>query len=162
MSLNKRPLTPVDHIEPSSAYKRECSHCPNGDFDMARTIMKPHVFERGREEVKKHIPSLRVCSLYKIGEPLLNTHFMTIISRVKDLSFPLVKAVSNGMLIKPEMCDNNITSGVNEFELSMDGQSPEENDRIWINSQHERLNAILYKLVEANGNWRPNKTAFFN
>ena len=150
MSINKRPLPPVVRIEPSSACNLKCSHCPTGVFQMARTIMKPDVFERCLEEIKKHIPPLRVCSLYQGGEPFLNKHFMTMIPRVKALGFPLVKTVSNGMLIKPEMCDDIITSGLDEIELSMDGHSPEENDRVRINSQFERLNMILHKLVEAN------------
>ena len=112
--------------------------------------MKPEVFERCLEEVKKHIPPLRVCSLYQGGEPFLNKHFMAMIPRVKALGFPLVKTVSNGMLIKPEMCDDIVTSGLDELEISMDGHSPEENDRVRINSRFEHLNVIVHKLVEAN------------
>tara|TARA_B100000676_G_C17924163_1_gene757175 strand:+ start:154 stop:1137 length:984 start_codon:yes stop_codon:yes gene_type:complete len=150
MTSKKRPLPPVVRIEPASACNLKCSHCPTGVFEMARTIMKPEVFERCLEEVKKHMPPLRVCSLYQGGEPFLNKHFMSMIPRVKALGFPLVKTVSNGMLIKPEMCDDIITSGLDELEISMDGHSPEENDRVRINSRFEHLNMILHKLVEAN------------
>ena len=150
MNTPKRPLPPVVRIEPASACNLKCSHCPTGVFEMARTIMKPDVFDRCLEEVAQHIPPIRVCSLYQGGEPFLNKHFMSMIPRVKALGIPLVKTVSNGMLIKPEMCDDIVTSGLDEMEISIDGHSPEENDLVRINSRFEYLNMILHKLVEAN------------
>ena len=119
---------------------------------MARTIMKPEVFERCLEEVAKHVPPIRVCSLYQGGEPFLNKHFMSMIPRVKALGIPLVKTISNAMLIRPEMCDDIVRSGLDEIEISIDGYSPEENDRVRRNSRFEHINEIIHKLVEANGN----------
>lgn len=117
---------------------------------MARTIMKPKVFERCLEQVAKHVPPIRVCSLYQGGEPFLNKHFMSMIPRVKALGIPLVKTISNAMLIRPDMCDDVVTSGLDEIEISIDGHSPEENDRVRINSRFNHLNEIVHKLVEAN------------
>ncbi len=150
MNKLKTPLPPVVRIEPASACNLKCSHCPTGVFDMARTIMKPEVFERCIEEVAKHVPPIRVCSLYQGGEPFLNKHFMSMIPRVKALGIPLVKTISNAMLIRSEMCDDIITSGLDEIEISIDGHSPEENDRVRINARFEHLNMIVHKLVEAN------------
>ena len=74
-----------------------------------------------------------------------------MIPRVQALGFPLVKSFSNCILIKSEMCDDIVTSGLDELEISVGGHSTEENDSVRINSRLEHLNMVLHKLVEAKG-----------
>lgn len=149
------PLPVVVRIEPASACNLKCTHCPTGVFTMPRTIMKPPVFERCLEELAKHVPPIRVVSLYQGGEPFLNKHFMGMPRRVKDIGVPLVKTISNGMLIKHDMIDDIVTSGLDLIEISLDGRTPEESDQVRVKSDYEYIVEIVRKLVEAKQRLNP-------
>lgn len=144
------PFPPVIRIEPASACNLKCSHCPTGVLEMTRTIMKPPLFDRVIEEIAPHVPPIRVAVLYHGGEPFLNKHFLPMVRRVKDLGIPHVKTVSNAMLIKPEMCEAIVRSGLDAIEFSLDGESPDENDAVRINCDFERVAMIVRRMVQDN------------
>ena len=124
------PLPPVVRIEPASACNLKCTHCPTGVVKQTRGIMKPHTFERVLSELKPHVPPVRVAVLYHGGEPFLNKNFLEMVRRVKALGIPLVKTISNGMLVQPEMCSEIVNSGLDAIEISLDAESPRENDMV--------------------------------
>lgn len=144
------PLPPVVRIEPASACNLKCVHCPTGVFDMERRVMPMDLFERVLSEVARHVPPIRVAVLYHGGEPFLNKNFLKMVAAVKGLGIPLVKTVSNGMLIKPEMAEAIVTSGLDAIEISMDGTSPEENDAIRRRSSFATIREVVRALVNAN------------
>jgi radical SAM protein with 4Fe4S-binding SPASM domain len=140
----------VIRIEPASACNLKCSHCPTGVLPMARTIMTPPLFERALEQVAMHVPPIRVAVLYHGGEPFLNKHFLSMVPRVKALGIAHVKAVSNAMLIKPDMCDSIVASGLDAIEFSLDGESPQENDRIRVKCKFDHVSSIIRLMAAAN------------
>lgn len=149
------PLPPVVRIEPASACNLRCSHCPTGVFSMPRTIMKEPVFERCLSELAKHVPPIRVVSLYQGGEPFLNKHFLKMPRRVKEIGIPLVKTISNGMLIRPEQIDDVVTSGLDLIEISLDGQSPAESDHVRVRADFDRIVGVIRALVDAKKRLNP-------
>ena len=116
---------------------------------MARTVMKPEVFERAIQELEAHPATFRVVSLYQGGEPFLNRNFLDMAARVKATGVPRVKTVTNGMLIRPAMCDDIVRSGLDLIELSIDGDSPEKSDQVRVRSKFAHIVLIVHKLVEA-------------
>ena len=149
------PLPAVVRIEPASACNLRCSHCPTGVFSMPRTIMKPDLFERCVTELAKHVPPIRVVSLYQGGEPFLNKRFLEMPRKVKETGVKLVKTISNGMLIRPEWIDEVVTSGLDLIEISLDGQSPDESNVVRVRSDYERIVEVVHKLVEAKKRLNP-------
>jgi radical SAM protein with 4Fe4S-binding SPASM domain len=116
---------------------------------MARTVMSPEVFERTLQQLEAQPATFKVVSLYQGGEPFLNRNFLTMASRVKATGVPLVKTVSNGMLIRPEMCDDIVRCGLDLIEISLDGDSPEQSNQVRVRSRFEHIAMIVHKLVEA-------------
>lgn len=149
------PLPPVVRIEPASACNLRCTHCPTGVFSMQRTIMKPDVFERCLAELAKHVPPVRVVSLYQGGEPFLNKRFLEMPAQVKAIGVPLVKTISNGMLIKPERIDEIVTCGLDQIEISLDGASAEQSDFVRVRARFDYIADIVRKLVEARNRLNP-------
>jgi radical SAM protein with 4Fe4S-binding SPASM domain len=148
-------LPPVVRIEPASACNLRCSHCPTGVFAMTRTIMKEPVFERCLSELAKHVPPIRVVSLYQGGEPFLNKQFLKMPRRVKEIGVPLVKTISNGMLIRPEQIDDVVTSGLDLIEISLDGDSPAESDQVRVRADFDRIVSVIRALAEAKRRLNP-------
>lgn len=146
----RRELPPVVRIEPASVCNLRCTHCPTGVVKMARTIMSRDLFDRVLSEISRHIPPIRVAVLYHGGEPFLNKHFLDMARRVKDLGIERVKTVSNGMLIRAEMCDHVVRCGLTEIEISLDGESASENNRIRKRSNFERVARTVHRLVDSN------------
>jgi radical SAM protein with 4Fe4S-binding SPASM domain len=139
---------PVIRIEPASACNLRCTHCPTGVVEMPRTVMKKKIFSRIISELKRHIPPVRVVVLYHGGEPFLNKYFLSMIKEVKELGIPLVKTVSNGMLIKPADIDDITNSGLDQLEISLDGESFDENNSIRRRSDGKYVIDIIKKIIE--------------
>ncbi len=124
------PIPPVVRIEPASACNLRCLHCPTGVVDMTRSVMNPATFDRVLEQLAPHVPPVRVMMMYRGGEPFMNKRFLDMVNSVKVQGVPLVKTVSNGMVIKEELWEPIVTSGLDAIDISFDGTSPEENDAI--------------------------------
>jgi radical SAM protein with 4Fe4S-binding SPASM domain len=144
------PFPEVVRIEPASACNLRCTHCPTGVFDMARTIMKPDVFERVLEQLAEHMPGLRVAVLYHGGEPFLNKRFLNMAGKVKALGIPLVKTVSNGMLVRESDFEAIVRSGLDSIEFSIDADSPEANDAVRRRAKFTHVRDTIIGLVETN------------
>jgi radical SAM protein with 4Fe4S-binding SPASM domain len=144
------PFPEVVRIEPASACNLRCTHCPTGVFDMARTIMKPDVFERVLEQLAAHMPGLRVAVLYHGGEPFLNKRFLEMAGKVKALGIPHVKTVSNGMLVRESDFEAIVRSGLDSIEFSIDADSPEANDAVRRRAKFTHVRDTIIGLVETN------------
>lgn len=125
-----RSFPRVVRIEPAGACNLRCSHCPTGTVNMKRGIMKPETFSIVLHNIQVNVDSIKVVVLYHGGEPLLHKSFPEMVRQIKALGVPLVKTVSNGMLLTEATMADIISSGLDEIEFSLDGESPEENDFI--------------------------------
>ena len=139
---------PVVRIEPASACNLKCSHCPTGVVRMVREVMPEEVFERVLEGLQRNLDKIRVVVMYHGGEPLLNKRFPKMVRRVKDLGIPFVKTVSNGMMLTEKIGEQLLSSGLDAIEFSMDGQSPEENDRVRRNAEYEQVRDNVLRFLD--------------
>jgi radical SAM protein with 4Fe4S-binding SPASM domain len=97
---------------------------------MERGVMREETFSLVLKSMALNASSIKVVVLYHGGEPLLHKGFADMVRRVKALSVPFVKTVSNGMLMTQATLVGLIESGLDVIEFSLDGESPEENDLI--------------------------------
>jgi radical SAM protein with 4Fe4S-binding SPASM domain len=111
--------------------------------------MKPDVFERVLEELRGKMPGLRVAVLYHGGEPFLNKRFLAMADQVKALGFPLVKTVSNGMLVREDQYEAILNSGLDAIEFSIDADSPEANDSIRRRAKFTYVRDTILNLIAA-------------
>ena len=123
-----RPFPRVVRLEPAGACNLKCSHCPTGTVKMNRGVMGAETFDLIVSNVRANRHKVKVAVLYHGGEPLLNERFPQMAKQIKALGIPLVKTVSNGMLLNQRFIADIVESGLDMIEFSLDGESPSEND----------------------------------
>lgn len=140
----------VIRIEPASQCNLACSHCPTGTIDMERGLMTENTFSIVVSELKKYVQHLSAVVFYHGGEPLLNKDVYSMIKEVRSLSPTLkLKIVTNGMVLNKKNSVKLIESGLDEIEVSLDGESAEESEAIRINSDSAKIIRNLKSLIRA-------------
>jgi radical SAM protein with 4Fe4S-binding SPASM domain len=101
--------------------------------------MSRELFEKILREFENSNSMPRVAVLYHGGEPLLNQDIFYFSNKLYNvMSGGSIKVVTNGSLLTDETVTKLIESGINEVEVSFDGSSPEENNRIRKNGDFYR------------------------
>ncbi len=144
----RRPFPEVIRLEPAATCNLRCIHCPTGCGGGPKGLMTPETFEVLLEQLRPHGPRIRVAVLYHGGEPLLNKHFFRMAAGIKQLGVPFVKTVSNGMLLDKQAAGEMIDCGIDAVEFSLDGLSPEDNDRIRRGDDFRRVVTNVRRLLE--------------
>ena len=140
-ALARKALPTHIRIETASACNLRCQHCTTGVAYKStdRRVMSMDTFERVLDQVRT-LPTLRTAIMYLGGEPLLNKHHATMCRRVKaETQIGTVKFVTNAMLLTEKWCDEIAAANVDGIHISIDGRSPEENDRIRVGACYERI-----------------------
>ncbi|MBN1824461.1 MAG: radical SAM protein [Endomicrobiales bacterium] len=150
MELNEfvRPFPKIFRIEPSAACNLRCRHCPTSTIKDYKGMMDDSVFDKVLECIKENIEHIKVVVLYHGGEPLLHPRLCSMVLKMKEYGVPFVKTVTNGMLLTPVLSAALIKSGLDAIEISIDGESPEENNFIRRNSEYEKIVANVNELVK--------------
>lgn len=149
MYKHVKNLPKVIRIEPASLCNLKCSHCPTGTVSMKRTTMDWTIFESLLNSLFPYANSIQVFVLYHGGEPLLNKVFSKMVSDLKN-KFPRakIKTVSNGMLLNENNSKQIIESGLDEIEFSIDGESPEDNNKIRRNADFEKVSYNIKEFLK--------------
>jgi radical SAM protein with 4Fe4S-binding SPASM domain len=143
-----RPFPRVLRIEPASACNLKCSFCPTGTMKTPRGLMSDDTFQLIFQEIKDNLEAIKVVVFYHGGEPLLHKGFCKMVKQVKSLGIPLVKTVSNGMLLTDNLIKEIIDSGLDMIEFSLDGESPEENNFLRRNCDFRKVAGKIKRLIE--------------
>jgi radical SAM protein with 4Fe4S-binding SPASM domain len=136
-------------IETASVCNLRCQHCTTGVAYKStdRRVMSMATFERVLDQVRT-LPTIRTAIMYLGGEPLLNKHHATMCRRVKaETQVTTVKFVTNAMLLNDKWCDEIAAADVDRIHISVDGRSPEENDRIRAGASYETIRDNVHRLV---------------
>jgi sulfatase maturation enzyme AslB (radical SAM superfamily) len=140
-SLVRQALPTHIRIETASACNLRCQHCTTGVAYKStdRRVMSMEMFERVLDQVRT-LTTIRTAIMYLGGEPLLNKHHATMCQRVKaETQITTVKFVTNAMLLTEKWCDEIAAANVDGIHISIDGRSPEENDRIRVGASYETI-----------------------
>lgn len=119
-------------IEPSSVCNLRCQHCPTGVSygKVERTVMEPALFECILTQLRRNA-NFTECVLYLGGEPLLNKQLPLMIRRLRaETTVSRILFNTNGMLLHEPLCRELAEAGVDQIEISIDGRTAEENNRI--------------------------------
>jgi sulfatase maturation enzyme AslB (radical SAM superfamily) len=149
-ALAQNALPTHIRIETASACNLRCQHCTTGVAYKStdRRVMSMDTFERVLAQVRT-LPTLRTAIMYLGGEPLLNKHHATMCKRVKaETQIATVKFVTNAMLLTDKWCDEIAEANVDGIHVSIDGRSPEENDRIRVGARYETVRDNLKRLAQ--------------
>ena len=125
------PFPKVLRIEPASKCNLSCIHCPTGTIEMAREIMSPETFEKVLINVEKNKEKIKTIVLYHGGEPFLNKNFFYMLEQLKNINRNFyVKTVSNGTVLNSKIIQRIVDSDIDLIEFSLDGYSPQDNEKI--------------------------------
>ncbi len=124
--------------------------------------MSKDVFFRVKEEISENIDHIKVVVLYHGGEPLLNARFYEMISVVRNiLPLATIKTVTNGVALNKENIRKIIESEIDIIEISLDGQSSDENQLIRRNSVTINVINNVKDLISTRNCYKSKKPSVF-
>ncbi len=130
-----RKFPPVVRIEPASSCNLRCKHCPTGLGASPKGILSLELFNKILNELEENIEDISTVVLYHGGEPLLNSNLVFFIAQLKNIGVKKIKIVTNGKLLTDEKCLELVLSGLDEIEISLDGNGPLDSEAIRSRSQ---------------------------
>lgn len=139
------PFPKVLRLEPASSCNFQCIHCPTGlGLNSSLGIMNDETFNKIYDQIKNY--RFKVIVLYHGGEPFLNKNFFVMLKKLKPLA-EKVRTVTNGSFLNESIIDQILDSGIDEIDISLDGNSPQENNRIRIGSNYKQITDQIKKLI---------------
>ncbi len=142
------PFPKVLRLEPASACNFKCVHCPTGlDMNPNVSVMPWETFLRIFETIKNY--SFRVLVLYHGGEPLLNPNLIPMAKMLRPIT-ERIEFNSNASILTDGVIDKILKADVvDRISFSIDGNSPEENDKIRVGANFSKLATNIKKLINA-------------
>lgn len=148
----ERAFPDVIRIESAGICNFECIHCPNGykKTRVKRGLLNFEIFNLLLDQFKKENFIPRVVVLYHGGEPLLNKNLPEMIATLKSYGVKKTVITTNVSLLTTEMSMALVDAGLDEMKVSVDGNTPEENDKIRINCNYELFEKNLVNFLQIN------------
>ncbi|MDB9891210.1 radical SAM protein [Alphaproteobacteria bacterium] len=142
-------LPRVLRIEPASKCNLSCIHCPTGTVAMDRGIMKDEVLDAIFDSIDESPNAVKVVVLYHGGEPLLNKKFFSFVELIRaKLPDAKIKTVTNGVALTKANSEKVLKSSLDEIEVSLDGDSPYQNNLIRVGSDAAKIINNVHYLLE--------------
>lgn len=127
------PFPFVMYIEPTNLCNFRCIFCPTGDKDLLKKVKRPagvmnfELYKKIIDDIKNSGHQLRLLSLYKDGEPLLNPHFTEMVSYARDSHVcDRIWTKTNGALLNPELNRKLAHCGLTWMGISVEAVSAEK------------------------------------
>lgn len=122
------PAPYVVYIEPSNLCNFKCKFCPTGDKALLKQVGRPagsmslELYKKIINDLKEFDVKLRLLSLYKDGEPLVNRHFADMVQYAKEASVAdRIWTKTNGALLCPELNEQIVSAGIDMICISVEG-----------------------------------------
>ncbi len=137
MSLYRGNFPRTVRIETTNHCQADCSFCPRSTIGRAKSFMKQELFEKVVQQCSEG--HCRLIHLHGFGEPLLDKQLPERIKLCKQLGIPRVKIFTNGDLLKDEMAQRLLESGVDEIKISIDGADSKEFNLLRVGLDHGKV-----------------------
>ena len=144
----KPPFPQVLRIEPASACNFKCIHCPTGlDMNPNTGIMSMNTFNKVLKKIEDR--HFRVIVMYHGGEPFLNPNLLEMAKRLRPLA-ERIEMNSNASILTGGIIDKILDAdAIDRISFSIDGNSPEENDKIRVGANFHKIAANIKRLINA-------------
>ena len=127
----------VVYIDPTNLCNFRCQFCPTGDKELLKQVGRPaksmsfDLFRKIVDDLKSFDQKLKLASIYKDGEPLVNKHFPEMIRYLKDADVAeRIWTKTNGSLLNPALNQRIADSGLDMICISVESVSREGYKRI--------------------------------
>lgn len=118
-------------IDPCGACNLTCNFCPCNTVEENKferhKMMDYNLFLKVVEDLKEFKGEIKVISLFSYGESLLNPKLPEMIALIKEENLCReIRIMSNGLPLTPKLADKLIHSGLDYFEISLNGLTAED------------------------------------
>jgi MoaA/NifB/PqqE/SkfB family radical SAM enzyme len=134
--LKRGPERPyqVLQIETSMHCNLECVMCPWLDLHQSANILVPETFAH----IQPYLSLAKEIDLTGGGEPLVNPYLLTYIQAAKDAGCQ-VGFSTNGTLLRRDLAENFVQSGLDWISFSFDAATPETYHKIRQGSSYDTV-----------------------
>jgi radical SAM protein with 4Fe4S-binding SPASM domain len=147
------------YIDPTNVCNFKCQYCPTADKGLLKQVGRPDglmtmaMFEKIVEDLKKFPNKLRLCSLYKDGEPTLNKHLPEMIRMVKDAGVAeRVWTKTNGTRLEPGLNRRLVEAGLDMICVSISAvDAVKYKEIVGVAADYDKLVAGVRDLYEHRG-----------
>lgn len=122
-------------IEPTNNCNLRCTICPRAVMTYAKGFMDFKLFKRITDEASAN--SVGSFKLYFLGEPLLNRQLFNMAKYASQRGIR-IGITTNGTLINESNVEKLLRT-CNSIGISMDGETPEEYEKIRVGSRYKTL-----------------------
>jgi radical SAM protein with 4Fe4S-binding SPASM domain len=137
MSLYRGKFPRTVRVETTNHCQADCSFCPRSTIGRAKGFMKQELFEKVVRECADG--GCRLIHLHGFGEPLLDKQLPERIRFCKQSGIPRVKIFTNGDLLRGELAQRLLESGVDEIKISIDGADAKEFNLLRVGLDHGKV-----------------------
>lgn len=120
----------VIYIDPTNLCNFRCKFCPTSDEELLRSVNRPKkimpldLYSKIIDDIARFDAKLKLLSLYKDGEPLLNPNFSEMVRLAKNADIAeRIWTKTNGSLLKPELNRKMIDAGLDHICISIEAVS---------------------------------------
>ncbi len=125
------PTPYVVYIDPTNKCNFKCTFCPTADKDLLGKVgrsldqLKIEDFKKIIADLKMFPQKIKLLSLYKDGEPMLNPSFPDMVNIAKDAQVAeRIWTKTNGSMLSPQL-NAKIVQGLDMIHISIEGVSEE-------------------------------------
>jgi radical SAM protein with 4Fe4S-binding SPASM domain len=122
----------VIYIDPTNLCNFKCKFCPTGDNSLLKQVGRKHsslsfeAFKKIIDDIALFDEPLKLLSMYKDGEPLLNKDFPKMVKYAKEKKIAQrIWTKTNGSLFNPTLNKELIESGIDMIHISIEATSKE-------------------------------------
>lgn len=154
------PMPLVVYIDPTNKCNFRCEFCPTSDKALLRQVGRPaatmsmELFRKVVDDLKRFPSKLKLASIYKDGEPLMNPAFPEMVRYLKEADVAeRIWTKTNGSALEPELNQRLIDAGLDMICISVEAVSAEGYQKIAkARIDYERFRANVQDLFERRGN----------
>jgi len=120
----------VIYIDPTNLCNFKCKFCPTGDLDLLKQVGREQSsidfewFKKIINDIQQFDQKLKLLSLYKDGEPLVNKDFAKMVRYAKEADIAQkIWTKTNGALLNPKLNSEIIDAGLDMIHISVESTS---------------------------------------
>ncbi|MDT4329978.1 radical SAM/SPASM domain-containing protein [Methylomonas sp. MED-D] len=141
-------------VEPTSECNLSCTFCDmhsgRYDTDHRKGMMSDAVFDKLLTDLQALPYKMAMIQFHGYGEPLLNKKIAAMLAACKSRGLAgKLRIITNGTVLKPEILEELLNSGVDEIHISLDAFSREEYQTIKGKDFFDKLMRNIYAAAEA-------------
>lgn len=120
-AINRSSLPQIAHIEVANICNARCVMCPQSTMKRKLGTMEDSLYRRIVEQCQP----LETVWTFMMGEPLMDKNLSQRITYAKNIGIKRVGIFTNASLLKPDLVDRLLASGIDHITISFDALTEE-------------------------------------